>query len=449
MQPPVPDRLKDALSNFGVDTRNIFPDDQDPAFVPEEKRKKMVSEIITSSSHLRNHSKLDRLRAALDKVHDCPSVFHESWKEVYLFLRTTEMCCEILKTEADVFPKGQKLWIELQECKEKRQPALLEMPNGMLVLPVFSMEEYMDHYFSLVDAFEACWFPVPRMGSRWDSFCAMEFPVAATGTLRYHSALATMALGHDCQVGVLVNPGQRTSKFITYPEMVALAEIMSQRVRDRSVDLAVQNPTTGEWETIFPRGLITTFDTRKMKMKRVVPSELHRRRLQCQKAAADEHKVGAGETGNEAEENTIPYIARLELHLVLHQFEEIAEVYVRTVERPAWKKVFGGPPFMTQIDVIPFSSDKKPPASFLESLKGWSFMKEFNTDVHIQLTSEVPKPSGKAGETCSRVYSPEDGNMLRSMTTFHGITLADSLQFNEPLTDENDRKPYEPYGGTV
>lgn len=443
VQPPVPDRLKDALSNFGVDTRNIFPDDQDPAFVPEEKRKKMVSEIITSSSHLRNHSKLDRLRAALDKVHDCPSVFHESWKEVYLFLRTTEMCCEILKTDADVFPKGQKLWIELQECKEKRQPALLEMPNGMLVLPVFSMEEYMDHYFSLVDAFEACWFPVPRMGSRWDSFCAMEFPVAATGTLRYHSALATMALGQDHQVGVLVNPGQRTSKFITYPEMVGLAEIMNQRVRDRSVDLAVQNSETGEWDTIFPRGLITTFDTRKMKMKRVVPEELHQRRRNQQRQANTDSKAMAAD-------EAIPYIARLELHLLLHQFEEIAEVYVRTVERPAWKKVFGAPQFMTQIDVIPFSADKKPPSSFLEALKKWSFIKEFNTDVHIQLTGVAPdRTTGKIGETCSRVYSPEDGNLLRSMTTFHGITLADSLQFNDPLTDENDRKPYEPYGGTV
>lgn len=426
VQPPVPDRLKDAMSNFGADTRNIFPDDQDPTFVPEEKRKKMVSEIISSSSHLRNHSKLDRLRAALDKVHDCGSVFHDNWRELYLFLRTTEMCCEIMKVAADVFPRGQKLWIELEECKEKRVPPLLEMPNGMLVLPVFSMEEYMDHYFSMVDAFEACWFPVPRMGSRWDDFCAMEFPVAATGALRHLSAMATMAFDGECQVGILVNPGQRTSKFITYPEMVHLAEMMSKRAKDRMTEITRKNEATGELEPIFDVGLITTFDTRKMKMKRVDPSAVSK-------------------TIHQRENGGIPLIALLELHLLLHRYEEIGEVYLRRVARPAWRRLLNGAQFMTQLDVIPCSSTRKPPAFFVESLKRWSFIKELHSDVHINLTNTVPPQD----DSCSRVYREEDGRMLRSMTTYKGITLADSISFNEPLTDENNRRPYEQFESIV
>lgn len=411
IQPPVPDRLKDALSNFGADTRNIFPDDQDPAFVPEEGRKKMVSELISSTAHLRNHSKLDRLRAALDKVHDCPSVFHDDWKEVYLFLRTTEMCCEVRKVDADVFPKGQKLWIDLSECKERRVPSLLELPNGIRVLPIFSMEEYLDHYFSLVDAFESCWFPVPRMGSRWDLFCGMEFPVAATGTLRYHSTLATLA-GGEAPVGILVNPGQRTSKFITYPEMVQLTEIMNRRVRDRVLDLSVKQPT-GEWKTIFSPGLITTFDTRKMPMKRVSVTEPTKR------------------------QSILPPIAQLELHLLLFQYKEIASVYIRTVERASWKRALGGSQYVTHIDVVPFSPSQKPPVTFVETLKEWSYLKEFSADININLIHAAP-----TDEKACCVYNQQDGELLRSMETFKGMTLADTLEFNEPLVDENNTKPY-------
>lgn len=507
LQPPVPDRLKDALSNYGTDTRNIFPDDEDPAYVPEERRKKMVSDIISSTSHMRNYSKMDRLRAALDKVHDCPSVEHESWKELYLFLRTTEMCCEIIRFPKDVFPKGQKLWIELTECKEKRIPALLELPNGMVVVPVFSMEEYMDQFFSLVDAFESCWFPVPRMGSRYESFCAMPFPVAATGTLRCHSALATAALA-SCNIpplGVLLNPGQRTSKFITYPEMVYLTEMMNRRVQDRVTDVVTPHskkdskkevPKNGEredveedeqkWEAIFPLGLMTTFNTQKMEMKRIDPTEFQRKNTSrtppneegeqqafsptpstntplhaAMNAAEKVHTDASPNCLLNAVSSIIPPIAQLELHLILHRFEEIAEVYIRTVKRPKWKKVFGGLPYFTQIDVIPFDAEKKPSAGFVEELKRWSFMKEFNTDVNISLTCEVPESATSlAGRTeekdansrfgaCYRVYTPEDGKMLRSMTTFHGITLANSLGYNDPLVDENNCKPYEPYGGTI
>lgn len=510
IQPQVPDRLKDALSNFGADTRNIFPDEEDPVYVPEEKRKKMVTDIISSTSHLRNYSKMDRLRAALDKVHDCPSAGHDAWREVYLFLRTTEMCCEIIRNSRDVFPKGQKLWVELQECKEKRIPALLELPNGMVVVPVFSMEEYMDQYFSLVDAFESCWFPVPRMGSRYESFCAMPFPVAATGTLRCHSALATAALG-TCKLpplGILLNPGQRTSKFITYPEMVYLAEMMNRRVQDRVTDVVKpreKEPSGGEeaktgvkeeqeqqWDTIFPAGLMTTFNTQRMKMKRIDPAELWKEHHHPRRESAVNVESNLREDSSTSSTNTLPHaastggshassahstsypclhnalasiippIAQLELQLILHKFDEIAEVYIRTVKRPRWKKVFGGLPYMTQIDVIPFDAKRKPPSSFVKELKRWSFMKEFNTDVNISLTSEVPETcscspkfdstenaSQKGLGACYRVYAPEDGEMLRGMTTFRGITLASSLGYNDPLVDENNCKPYEPYDRTL
>ncbi|KEG11944.1 hypothetical protein DQ04_02131080 [Trypanosoma grayi] len=403
-QPTVPDRLKDAMSLFGADAHNVTPDD--PPYVPEEQRMHMTKEIMGSNQYMKNHSRLDRLRAALDAVHN-EGPDHEGWKEVYLFLRTTEMCCELQKDPTDVFPKGKKLWINLDECEERRLPELMQMPNGMLVLPIFSMEEYLDHYFSRVEAFESCWFPIPRMGTRYEEFCKLPFPVAAVGGMQHFSALATVAL-QPSQFGLLVNPGQRTSKFITYPEMVELARQKSMRPKDRSTDMKRKNGDIEE--DLFERSFRCGFDTRKLTMQRVEPSrvlELLRNRPK------------------------IPPVAQLELHLLLFAYEAISKVFVRTVDTPRWRRVFGATEKMTQIDVV--FDGGKPDRDIFESIKKWSFMAEFNSNVHIEFTKKVPEAREDDGMMV--VYDSADGQLLRSMKAFRGVTLRRAIGYDEPLLD--------------
>ncbi|KAG8341843.1 hypothetical protein ERJ75_001736400 [Trypanosoma vivax] len=406
VQPGVPDRLKDAMALFGADGHNVTPDD--PPYVPEEQRMHMTKEIMTSNQFMRNHAKLDRLRAALDAVHN-EGPDHEGWQEVYLFLRTTEMCCELQKDPTDVFPKGKKLWINLDECEERRQPVLMEMPNGMLVFPVFSMEEYLDHYFGRVDAFESCWFPVPRMGTRYEEFCKLPFPVTAVGSMHHLSALATVSLPAS-QFGILVNPGQRTSKFVTYPEMVELAKQRQMRPKDRNTDL--KRKSGSSVEDIYARTLRCGFDTRKLVMKRVEPAE-------AEKLIQKRPKI--------------PQVAQLELHLLLFEFECIAAVYVRTVDRPQWRQVLGAPQMLTQIDVVIEGS--KVDREIFERIKTWSFMSEFFSDVHIEFTSKDREAKELGG--AMKVYDSEDGKLLRGMKAFKGVTLRKSLGYDEPLRDKH------------
>ncbi|RNF05887.1 hypothetical protein TraAM80_04266 [Trypanosoma rangeli] len=269
----------------------------------------MTMKIMGSNQNMRNHSTLDCLRAALDAVHN-EGPDHEGWKEVYLFLRTAEMCCELQRDSTDAFPKGKKLWINLDGCEEKRRPVLTQMPNGMLVLPVLSMEDYLDYYFCWVDAFEFCWFPIPRMGTCFEGFCQLPFPVTAVGSMQHFSALATVAF-RASQFGILVNPGQHTSKLVTYPEMVELAKQRSMRPKERNTDL--KSTINGVKEDIFVRNFLCGFDTRKLLMKRIEPPQL---------VELLRHRP------------KIPPVARLELHLLLFEYESIVKVFVRTVDCP-------------------------------------------------------------------------------------------------------------------
>ncbi|EPY35946.1 hypothetical protein STCU_00832 [Strigomonas culicis] len=289
----------------------------------------------------------------------------------------------------------------------------------MLVVPVFSMEEYLDQYFALTQVFESCWFPSPRSGSRFEEFCKQEFPVCATGEVQHHAMLATVAFQHH-QLGILVNAGQRTSKFLTYPEMVELSKIKKMRFRDRRSDLMVQRDD-GTTESLFDPHLMTTHDTQKLPFKRVLPHQL------AAKLAA---------------RPPLPPIAQLELHLLLEPYEEIASVYIRTVERPKWRQILGASEKMTQIDVVCASASQKPSTDFLDHLKRWSFLREFKSDVHIELTHTIPVK--QEGNEFMCVYTAADGNLLREMNTKKsGMTLAESLGFNDPLVDGQGRKPYE------
>lgn len=408
VQEAVPDRLKDAVSLFGNMPPNVK-EDKDPAFVPEEQRSKLYQSVLSDVTHMKVYGKLDRLRTELENVRNCPAG-DERWKEVYLFMRTTEMCCELMREQADTFPQGQKLWVELEFCEEQRVPTLLELPNGMIVLPIFSMEEYLDFYFSRVGVFESSWFPHPKNGSQWDVFCGLEFPVCGIGSIEHMAMLGTVALG-GVQVAVLLNPGQSTSKFITYPEMVHLSKAKRMKVRDRSTQI-VQTDEKGNETFVFDKNTMVVFNTSRWELKRVLPQEL---------------------PSKLKDRPPIPPIAQMELHLLLYPYPEITHVFVRSVLRPKWRRMMGGPERMTQIDVVS-APGRKPDAEFFEHLKRWSYMREFNSEVHVELTDKVPEREGAHPFMC--VYRAGDGDMLRDNLTYHGMTISESLAYNEPLAEE-------------
>ncbi|KAG5466996.1 hypothetical protein LSCM1_01174 [Leishmania martiniquensis] len=426
-QPAVPDRMKDAMATFGVDMHSVSLD-EDPPYVQEHQRQRMLQEVMSSPQNLKSLSKMDRLRSALDHVRNEPAG-HEKWNEVYLFLRTTEMCTEVSASDSDVMPKGKKLWIELELCEEKRVPVLLALPNGMPVLPIFTMEEYMDAYFLRTNVYDSCWFPVPRNGTQWEEFCKLPFPVCATGNLQHFSTLATVALGGH-QLGILVNPGMRSSKFISYPEMVSLARLQRQprshrrRLVTRCATIEGSSAAAADvGEPLFDENLMVTFDTTKMPLTRLEPQDL----ATCV-----------------AQRPPIPPVAQLELHLLLHVYPDIEFVYIRTVDRPRWRRMLGAAEKMTQIDVV-CNPNHKPDKSFFEHLCQWSFMKEFNSDVHLELTSDAPVPADPTSDLMCVYSNASDGKLLRAMSTFKGRTLADQLGFNEPITDAQGNKPYERY----
>lgn len=413
VQPPVPDRLKDALSQFGC-----YPDlttgDADPQYISEEQRPSVMNQIMTGVQHLRNYSKLDRLRTGLDQARtEKPD--SSKWDEVYMFLRTTSMCCELQSLEWDSFPSGQKLWIELEECEEKRLPMLMALPNGMLVVPMFSMEEYLDNYFSRCDVYQSCWFPCPRMGSQREVFEKMTFPVCATGDITKLSALATVAL-RPYQFAILINPGQRSSKFITYPEMVSLTKEKRLPGKNRALSIVDKDGNCR-----FDSHLVRCFDTSKMPVNRVEP-----------------HQVEA----LMSRRPPLPPIAQMELHLLLSPFAEIAEVYIRTAERPKWRTYLGASEVLTQIDVVP-KQGAKVPVLFMEHLQRWSYMSEFKMDVHVELNNTAPTSTDGHPVMC--VYTQEDGRLWRGMCPAREKkpSIAEWIGYHDPIVDEHGRRVYE------
>lgn len=162
----------------------------------------------------------------------------------------------------------------------------MEMPSGMLVLPIVSMEEYLNHYFQRTNLFgESCWFPAPRMGSRWEAFCAL--PV---------STLATAAPGGP-QFCIPLDPGQRTSTFGPYPEMVQLAKLRARKRSERPVDL--QEGEGDAQRDLFDVNLRGGLDTTKMEVKRVEPAQI---------------------AENLRHRPPIPQVAQLELHLFVCRY---------------------------------------------------------------------------------------------------------------------------------
>lgn len=390
-QPAVPDRLKDAVSYFGNQSTNVVA--EDTPYVPQDKRQNLVREVLGMHQNLKSASKLDRLKSALDAAQHTEAN-SEKWKEVYVFLRTTEQCGELVQDPTDVFPRGSALWIDLTECEEARLPHICQLPNGMLIFPAFSFEEYLNHYFQRLKIFDSVWFPVPRMGSKYEDFCNMEFPVCATGKIANMCTLATVAYDAN-QFGISINLLQNTTKFLTYPEMIRISQ---------------KAPFSGETIEGFHPALQRTFNTTKLEVKRIAT------RKELAEALASRPKI--------------PQIAQLELQLLIFEFNEIQQVYVRTVATPKWKQLLGKSETMTQIDIVLKEKDSTLSRAIAERLSGWSFLEEFQSDIHMEFGTEKPSIDSKA----MLLYDGEvDGAMFRAIAINNGPSLKELLDYDAPL----------------
>jgi hypothetical protein len=439
--PAVPDRLKDAVAYFGNDSSFIG---EDTPFVPAEKRQNLMKEVMGMQQNLKNVSKLDRLKTALEAARQTPANSN-AWKEAYMFTRTSEQCTELIKNEFDDMPKGNPLWIDMTECEEARLPHLCQMPNGLILMPSFSFEEYMNHYFQRIGEYDTMWFPVPRMGTKYDDFCALPFPVCCTGKIQNMCSLATVAyerqgsqlMSGAGQFGLVVNPNQTSTKFLSFPEMIRLA-----RKETFSADEIVG----------FHPCLQRCFDTSKITFKR----------LSMEDAVIAMKK----------RPTAVPPVAQLELHLLLFDLENISRVYVRNVNTPRWKRLLGKPESMTQIDIVVFEKSREASRVIADRLTGWSFLKEFDSDVHIEITTDdvgtslglsgeapvVVAPQGEAstestpsprsvpgslGRNATQLLydNDVDGGMYRKMVWSQGGSLKSNLGYDDPLEVANEPTP--------
>lgn len=441
--PAVPDRLKDAVAYFGNDSGFIG---EDTPFVPAEKRQNLMKEVMGMQQNLKNVSKLDRLKTALEAARQTPANSH-AWKEAYMFTRTSEQCTELIKSEFDDMPKGVPLWIDMTECEEARLPHLCQMPNGLVLMPTFSFEEYLNHYFQRIGEYDSMWFPVPRMGTKYDDFCSLPFPVCCTGKIQNMCSLATVAyerqgssLAGAGQFGLVVNPNQTSTKFLSFPEMIRLAQ--------------KETFSAEEIEGFHPC-LQRCFDTSKITFKRLTMKDA---------VAVMRNRPTA-----------VPPVAQLELHLLMFELEHVKRVYVRNVNTPRWKRMLGKPESMTQIDIVVYEKSRENSRSIADRLTGWSFLKEFDSDVHVEITTEdvgtalgisaeapVGSPAAPSADDASPRNVPGslgrnatqllydndvDGTMYRKMVWAQGGSLKSNLGYDDPL-DIDEEKPRKPAAST-
>lgn len=64
-------------------------------------------------------------------------------------------------------------------------------------------------------------------------------------------------------------------------------------------------------------------------------------------------------------------------------------------------------------------------------------MQEFQSDVPVELTEKHPQAT-----PWEPVYTSEDRKLLRSMSTYRGATLAESLGYNDPILGKHGGKPH-------
>jgi hypothetical protein len=375
--------------------------------VADADENQRVSQImgLFNSPHGKMHSveSQDVVRVSLDAAFHAHVDDDKLWNPVYANLRTSHFCAELHRIPSDPWIPGKPVWVELNECELRREPYLGRLPNGLLFLPVFCLEEYMIRYFGMVEAWDSLTVPHPRGGSQAQVYNSLPFPVNGAGPLRKLSALATVAIP-GVQVPILVNPGQRSSKFLSFPEM----HYLEADVSDNWVPIAT-----------FDTKLRAVFNTVSSSFERLTPSQAreHVQQLNAQRLKDRNHA--------DPPTRDIPMIAQAELQLLLYNFLQVKSVWVRTVELSRLRKLLSKHQYMVQIDVV--TVEGKRDLEVEETIRRWSFIDEFELGVNIEFM-EVDPPSGWCLYDTIR-----DGKLFRQIQARRGPSLADRLAYHEEL----------------
>lgn len=372
----VPDRMRDSFAFFGADG-GFTPDDV--AYQPKPQRESMLRGIVNDRKNIKSVASLDKVRIALDAA-SRKEADGQEWRFVQTLLRTNEFCVELVQHPTDEFPEADKLYIALDECEVPRQPYLYQLPDGTIVMPVFSYEEYVGHYFQRLNIFESQWFPLPRMGTCFESFKKEQFPVVAHGSLKQLASLATVATPH--QLVMLINPGQENSKFLTYPELLDVAGEKGAELKHH-------------------HALRRLFDTRKWDGRRLGPTE-----MEPPKPDAPDHVA-------------VPHIARDELRLLMFDLLALQAVFLYSADGVRHVVVvLDTATAEDEVDVV------------LERLGRWSYLEESEEPLEVRCD---PASAVPAAHTWTKVYDGANVELLRSSVVAEKPTLREALGYDAPL----------------
>lgn len=374
--PAVPDRFQAALSHFGSN-----PDLEPSLYISNQsQRLEMISKVM-NSDQMTSADNYHRVDDALEEATRHPS--DTTWNAFFLQLRQAECCVELVHNDTDKFPQGRKLWIDLGEAEERRYPYLAQLPNGIVVMPIFSSEVVIDTFFSHQSVWPSCWFPSPRSGSNKEGFNNLRFPVCGVGRMGKLCSLATVAHA-PLKFAVALNLGQGATKIITYSEMLWLS--------DRKRTEIPQN------------------------------APLFKVALQTKQLSSSLRRVEGRNLTPRPEDLLVPQIAQVELHLMLFEHTQVKKVFVRSVDAPLWKR-FVRTASTTQIVVITNEGVQIPYVDRL--IRTWSFLREMKTEVGVTFRS-VEYNEGVL------VYSEEvDGHMFRQLAVNNTTTLRERLNYDE------------------
>lgn len=410
----VPDRLRDTVSYFGADAVT-FPTDE-TSNSNKEQRDQMMRNLMSGHSNTYSHTSIDKLRIALEDCRRREETAPE-WRTLWTFMRTMHFCTELVREPFDELPEADRLYIDLDTCRDRRRAYVWTMEDGTTVLPVFTLEEYIGHYFQRCKVFESQWFPIPRNGKCFNEYKTMDFPVIAHGGIHHMARLATASAGQR-PVLICVNPCQPACKFLTYPEMIEVAEAAKkakpQYVRNEGVEqsfghtanrgglrerIELAKEEVAVWR--HSTALHKVFDATKWSGRRVDPRHLP----PPPTVATDGSPLVR-----------VPDVAAAELKLLVFDFLDVTAVHAAEVRRPD-NTLLLRVTAVTQVadgDAAP-----TPVERVRERLAVWSFLTEADSDTEIAVVA--PTTDGWRAPTvgedgviaASRVYDASTAGMLR------------------------------------
>ena len=389
---PVPDRLRGTYEAYGTQVRS----ENDQTYQPHANRSGLFSDVLGKPKNMNSYEKMDKIRAALEKARKETS---ESplWADAFRAIRNNHMCCEILALPSDTYPVGEPRWIDLKECEVARVPYFAQLENGMIVLPVFSLEEYLISYFQRVERWDSISIPQVRAGTQWDPFCKLPFPVLSHGPLQKYCAFATVAVP-NLQVGLVLDPYQPWSKFISYPEMLYYAK------------------NKNDEQLPFNSNLVQCVNTTKWNFKVVTHDEAL--------------------TVVEADARRIPHIALLEMQLLLFGYPFIEKATVAAREKPVWKRVLSrGDDKFTLIEITVKTSLAQADMDHVaEAVKSWSYLSEYPTTVEVLFSTSGGNRKTASDSSETVIFTEDDRKLFTRSVSYRGVTpLRHKIGFDEPL----------------